>query len=253
MNAGRVAGNILAVVNIAAPFAFFLFKSQWLWLVVAFQAVLCLWWFFRDFPVFARSYFWPLFLASLLALPWPLCFIAPLALYLAFNLLIPKLRMETTFLAVGKMSPKAWIFSVLTVIGSSGALVVWVIFARPDLSDLKRMVPFDSLPMLVLAGLLFSVFNAVWEETILKGILWDGAERFLGGATAIILFQAALFGLMHLNGFPRGAVGACLAGAYAVAIGALRKMTGGLAAPIAVHFFADATIFGILVWLRLSV
>jgi len=51
---------------------------------------------------------------------------------------------------------------------------------------------------------------------------------------------------MHINGFPRGIIGAALAGIYGLLTGFIRKKSGGLAAPVVTHFFADATIFGIL-------
>jgi membrane protease YdiL (CAAX protease family) len=89
------------------------------------------------------------------------------------------------------------------------------------------MVPIKGTLYLIAAGLVFSTFNAIWEEFILKGILWNGVEGIFGTALPIIIFQALLFGLMHLNGFPRGWVGAGMAAVYGFFIGVIRKRSGG--------------------------
>lgn len=63
-----------------------------------------------------------------------------------------------------------------------------------------------------------------------------------------LVTTSLLFGFGHLQGYPPGYVGAFLACVYGFAIGALRIYTKGLALPIVAHIFADATIYGILVW-----
>ncbi len=250
MKIGSALANILFLLNIVSSFVFFVVQSPYLWALCALQACIVLYFFFADFTRFVHSLFWPMLLASLLALPWPAAFIAPIVAYLAVALPVRRMREEIHWLRAGGFNTATVMIAVPTVLLSSAALVLWVVLAKPDVSDLVRMVPYNSIAVIFAVGLVFSVFNACWEEIILKGILWDGAGLFIRSVPAIILFQAVLFGVMHLNGFPRGVIGAVLAGIYGVMIGLIRKYSDGLAAPIVVHFFADATIFGILVWLR---
>ncbi len=127
---------------------------------------------------------------------------------------------------------------------------MWVFLCRPDLTDIMKMVPFESVIVIIIIGILFSVFNSIWEEIILKGILWNGLELFISNIIVINLFQAVLFGVMHYNGFPRGFIGAILAGVYGLLIGFIRKYSKGLLAPIITHFFADATIFTLIIFLK---
>jgi len=94
--------------------------------------------------------------------------------------------------------------------------------------------------------LLFSIFNATWEEVIFKGILWNGVKKLSNSFIIINLFQGLLFGIMHLHGFPSGIIGACLSGIYGLLIGFIREKSNGLLAPIVTHFFADITIFIII-------
>jgi membrane protease YdiL (CAAX protease family) len=138
-----------------------------------------------------------------------------------------------------------------TVFTSSCALILWVILFKPDLADLIVMVPADSVPVIICVGLLFSTGNAIWEEIIFRGILWNGLQKAYGNIIVLVVFQAVLFSLLHIGGFPRGAVGVILAGVYGAAIGVIRMFSKGLAAPVITHFFADATIFGILVAMKI--
>lgn len=201
---------------------------------------------------FAQSVFWPIFLASMIIIPWPLNFIFSIAAYLTLMLSFKKYRDEIRWLKFGEWNKTTTFFTIPTILVSSSALILWVVLLKPDLSDLKAMVPTNSVIEIIIIGMLFSVFNAIWEEMIMKGILWDGIELFFKNAVFIIIFQAILFGIMHLNGFPRGIIGAFMAGIYGLMIGFIRESSKGLLAPIITHFFADATIFGILVWLKIS-
>ena len=70
------------------------------------------------------------------------------------------------------------------------------------------------------------------------------------GRTAVLV-QAAAFGLLHLSGFPGGAVGVGLAAVYGVMLGVLRRRAGGLLAPYVAHVAADLTVFVLLLtWMR---
>lgn len=241
---------ILRLLIIISSFSVFILHSHFLWILIALQTLILIYFINADIKSFAHSFFWTLFLVSILILPWPLSFIIPIVIYLIIIFLFKNLKKEINWLRFGEINYKTIIFMIPTIILSSLALILWVYLLKPDLSDLKNMMPTNNIFCIVIIGLLFSIFNSIWEEVILKGILWNGIEGIISNVIFIILFQAVLFGILHLNGFPRGVIGAILAGVYGVLIGFIRKYSNGLLAPIITHFFADATIFGILIALN---
>lgn len=251
MNMRNLLNNFFSIINIAAAFFYFISQSQLLWILLAIQIVIVVY-FLKYNPVyFVHSLFWPVFLISLLVFPWPLSFILPIIIYLSVIIFTDKSEYRIHWLKAGSLNRNTIMIMIPTILLSSAALIIWVIVLKPDLSDLKNMVPSDSVSGIIIIGILFSVFNSLWEEIILKGILWNGLEIFISSALLINLFQAVLFGVMHFNGFPRGIIGAVLAGIYGLLIGFIRKYSNGLLAPVITHFFADAVIFGILVFLQM--
>lgn len=129
-----------------------------------------------------------------------------------------------------------------------GALICWVYLLKPDLSDLTGMIPAQPLGLLILGGVVFAVVNATFEEWVWRGIFQPALHAEFGLTWAIVL-QAVSFGVAHTHGFPRGAVGVLLAGTWALILGVLRQVAGGLLAPVLAHLVADATIAGIVIWL----
>jgi membrane protease YdiL (CAAX protease family) len=101
------------------------------------------------------------------------------------------------------------------------------------------------LRYLLLAGVGFSVGNALLEEIIFRGVLYEALAADYGVA-ATVCIQGIAFGVVHAHGFPRGVIGVAMASAYGVVLGILRQRSGGLLAPFVAHVFADATIFAIL-------
>jgi len=99
---------------------------------------------------------------------------------------------------------------------------------------------------LIAAGLVFSVVNALLEEFIWRALLLRWLMAFMSPAGAVIL-QAISFGAAHFMGFPSGFIGAGLAGIYAVMLGALAILSGGILAAILAHIVADGVIFTLLV------
>jgi membrane protease YdiL (CAAX protease family) len=98
-----------------------------------------------------------------------------------------------------------------------------------------------------LAGICFSVINAILEELIFRGLLWEVAAAEWNEGVALVA-TSVMFGLGHLHGYPPGPLGAVLADIFGLSLGLLRWWTGGLGLAIAVHICADATIFGLLSW-----
>ena len=136
--------------------------------------------------------------------------------------------------------------SLLTILLSSLALVGWVKFVQPDLSNKLPFIPDYSLPVLILLGLLFCLVNAVVEELIFRGIIWHLLLHQGLGLVVVFFLQSILFGLLHYSGFPSGLTGMALSGLYALALGYLRILTKGIFVPIVTHIFADLTIFCIV-------
>jgi membrane protease YdiL (CAAX protease family) len=98
----------------------------------------------------------------------------------------------------------------------------------------------------VMAGILFSIGNALFEEIVFRGIVFDSLVPHWGKAVAVVLSSAA-FALGHLHGYPPGVFGAVLAVVFGTVLGCMRCVTGGIGLGVAVHVAADATIYMLIV------
>jgi hypothetical protein len=126
----------------------------------------------------------------------------------------------------------AWIVAVVVVSGV--ALIAWWKLARPDVSDLtlaSELRHAVARPVILAAALVrWSALNAVAEEFFFRGALQCTLTQSLGPALGIVV-QAAVFGLIHYRGFPRGWSGIALATIYGLMLGALRRRARGLLLP----------------------
>jgi membrane protease YdiL (CAAX protease family) len=129
------------------------------------------------------------------------------------------------------------------VLASAISLTIWFYAARPDISDLvAKFLPDWPLPALIVGGLVFSMLNAAVEELAYRGVLMDALEKTIGAGTLSLVGQAAAFGALHKNGFPRGWPGIALAFIFGVLMGIVRRRSGGLAAPWVAHVGADIVV-----------
>lgn len=237
--------KVVSVAFAASSFSVVV-APRWLVLgILAAQVVALAAFWFADRAEFGRSWFWTLFLGCQLFVFWPLSYLVPVVVYALVLALRGRRDRVKGWFSWGEVSPRALVLAAGLVVVTSVALVAWVILARPDLDDLRASMP-DSLVGLLAVGALFSVANAVWEEVTFKAVLWDQMTEQGFTVVTIVVVQALLFGLVHLNGFPRGWVGAGLAAVYGAAVGVLKTWTKTLGLPIVVHVFADATIFVLL-------
>jgi hypothetical protein len=114
----------------------------------------------------------------------------------------------------------AWIVAVVVVSGV--ALIAWWKLARPDVSDLtlaSELRHAVARPVILAAALVrWSALNAVAEEFFFRGALQCTLTQSLGPALGIVV-QAAVFGLIHYRGFPRGWSGIALATIYGLMLG----------------------------------
>ena len=126
------------------------------------------------------------------------------------------------------------------------ALGAWYALFRPNLTDLvAAFVPAAPVVPLVLGGLLFSMLNATVEEGAYRGVIQHGLETTIGLGMSALVLQAAAFGALHINGFPRGWAGVGLATMYGLMMGAVRRRSGGMLAPWIAHVLTDIVIVGI--------
>ncbi len=174
---------------------------------------------------------------------WPLYMLAPLLVY-AVLLFIPPLWRTCCWFRLGHDGPLILTATSVVIVASAAALVVYHVLFRPDVTELARRLPIHELGGPLVAGPVFAVLNALLEELIFRGVLYDAVEAQGGWRTALCV-TAVVFGYAHLNGYPPGVVGGVLAGIYGVMLGGLRRLSGGLVAPFVAHIIADAVIFGI--------
>ena len=158
----------------------------------------------------------------------------------------PELRRSVHWLRRGRLGRDEVLLIAGATLASSTALVGWFLLLRPDLSDLSRMIPAGTPTWLIVLGAVgFSMCNAAVEETVWRGVLLEGLQSIAPASVAVAL-QALSFGIAHIHGFPRGAIGIGLAAIYGLMMGIIRVRAGGMLAPWIAHVFADLTIIAIL-------
>jgi membrane protease YdiL (CAAX protease family) len=201
----------------------------------------------RDGAIHGAVYLTALTVALIAMSPlrWPWYLVLPLLAYVIVVVAWPRLRRTAPRLALGRMVGWPLAVALVLAITTVVALLGFQALARPEVAGLAAGLPVAAFGSLLVAGVCFSTTNAVLEELIFRGVLWEAtaAEWNRGvalGATTI------LFGLGHVHGYPPGPLGAVLAGVFGMALGLLRLWTGGLGLAILVHICADATIFTIL-------
>ncbi|OHD54935.1 MAG: hypothetical protein A2Y33_02990 [Spirochaetes bacterium GWF1_51_8] len=170
--------------------------------------------------------------------------------YLFLILIVPGFESARGWLKWGKLDRLSAVMVIVTVIVSSGSLVLWTYLFKPDMSGLLEIIPFDNIPLLIALILGFSLFNAIGEETVFRGILQEALKTVFPFPFAAVTIQCLLFGVWHFYGFPSGVSGMALVWLWGAALGWLRERTGGMLAPLLAHFFADFTIILIVVLTR---
>jgi membrane protease YdiL (CAAX protease family) len=192
-------------------------------------------------------------LVAALQVPLP-SFVAVFAWQVTMLLALPAFAIAGRFVADVRPSPAwrapgriAWGWTAVVGGVTPVALVSWLLVMRPDLHNVGATVPDFPLPVLLAGGALFAVVNAILEEAIWRGVLFDRLLPVFGVPAALAL-QGLSFGLQHAHGVPRGPVGVVLAGSWGVMLGMLRRKTGGMLAPIVAHVVADTTIAAIVLF-----
>lgn len=178
---------------------------------------------------------------------WPLPTAIALAIVLLTSRLFPFTRGILDWMKKGEWGPRQIVTMSIIVAISTLSLVCWYVTVKPDVSDIARRVIHVSPVALILIGIVFSVSNAICEEFVWRGIIFDALEKAFSSAVLVNIIQSLSFGMAHFGGFPRGISGIVPATVYGCMMGYVRQEAKGMLAPIACHVFADAVIYSILV------
>jgi membrane protease YdiL (CAAX protease family) len=200
----------------------------------------------RDGAIHGAVYLTALTVALIAMSPlrWPWYLVLPLLAYLMTVVAWPRLRRTAPRLALGRMVGWPLAVALVLAITTVVALLGFQALARPEVAGLAAGLPVAAFGSLLVAGVCFSTTNAVLEELIFRGVLWEAtaAEWNRGvalGATTI------LFGLGHVRlsaGTARDRPGRSLRNGTGAAAVDRRVGTDDSRA----HICADATIFTIL-------
>lgn len=192
-----------------------------------------------------QGFLFILLLGAALALPplraWPWIWLGPLGAYFLILALVPRWRRVPGWLRVGTLSPRTLAATAGVMVASMATLVCFHHLAQPDVRTIRAAMPVQALGGAMLTGVVFTLLNALMEELVFRGILFDALEAQWGWRLTLVV-TSLLFGLGHLRGYPPGPAGAVLAAVFGLAMGGLRVWTRGLALPVAAHLGADATI-----------
>jgi hypothetical protein len=113
-------------------------------------------------------------------LPWPWYLLLPLLAYGGITLLFAPLRRTAPVIGIGRMGGAPLVCAAILSAATTGVLVAFHAWARPDVTDLAGRMPVAAFGNLVLAGVFFSVLNAALEEVVFRGVLWGGRSHRSG-------------------------------------------------------------------------
>lgn len=174
-------------------------------------------------------------------------FFIPILIYLTLVFSFKSFRKEVNYLRFGNLSPGIIYLIVLSIFISSIALLLWTFLLKPDLTVFLEKIPDCGTVQVLLGGIGFAILNSLAEEFIFRGVMWDGLLFTLSNIKIVILLQAFIFGIWHYHGFPGGFLGSLMVFIWGIFLGIIRYWSGGMFATVLAHFFADITIFVILI------
>lgn len=172
---------------------------------------------------------------------WPWVWLVPLFGYAVVVVCVPSLRQRPAWLRPGRCPFPLLLATFGIMVLTTATLLSYQWLMTPDLSHHPAAAVFASFGHLVVAVIAFPIANAMLEEVVFRGVLFD-AVRPQWGAWGALTITSILFGLGHLDGYPPGIIGAVLAGVFGLLMGVLRLWSEGLLLAIIAHIGADATI-----------
>lgn len=240
-----------AAVAVALTVATFLTPRELRWLFVAGESLLLAWALRAQDRAGAQLSLLFAILALVGAIPvfgvWPVYLLVPVAVHMLMVRALPRLFGPPMLWPRGAVRPRLLAEAALVLVLSAGGLLLWFLWARPDVSWQLEQIPRWSFGALVWVGLAFAVGNAALEEALYRGSVQGSLAAAGFGPTTAVVLQALAFGASHLHGFPSGAVGVTLASVYGAMLGILRHRAGGVRIPFAAHVATDFVIFSILI------
>jgi membrane protease YdiL (CAAX protease family) len=168
-------------------------------------------------------------------------------LYFYVVVLIGPMRRSLVWLRVGKFNFGSVALMAGIVVVSAIAVIVWTHLVPQSKAIHARIMP-ASVPGYLVPVYMgaFAIVNSLIEEIIWRGVMLTALEAAFGVGVFSLVLQAVQFGLAHYQGgFPNGWSGAGLTFLFGLAMGVLRRRSGGLVAAWIAHAAADFTI----VWL----
>lgn len=154
---------------------------------------------------------------------------------------------NTHWLQMGRMGRDIYALAIGAAILAAISLITWFLVTQPNIKDIiDRFLPSVPIVYLILGGILFSIINAAVEEGAYRGVLMHALDTTLGAGKISLVIQAVSFGLMHINGFPRGWLGVILASIFGLIMGIIRRKSAGIFAPWMAHVLVDIVIVGIV-------
>jgi uncharacterized protein len=154
------------------------------------------------------------------------------------------------WLKTGSFTRDVVVLTIASALLAAISLIVWFLSIRPNITDLiETFVPKWNIALFIAGGLLFSIVNAAVEEGAYRGVIMGALDKSIGSGIASMLLQAAAFGTLHINGFPRGWIGVGLASVFGLLMALIRRRSQGMLAPWAAHVCTDIVIVGIVMFL----
>lgn len=173
-------------------------------------------------------------------------FLIPILIFTALIIILPGIRGSVGWWTRETIDKKSMLLIPGLAIISGPGLYIWGVFIADDLSQFTDMLPEVPVTWILINGIGFALFNAIAEEYLARGMLWNGLEKIFSDKWSVILIQSLVFSIFHLHGFPGGIIGMTMVFAWSVVLGIIRYRTKGLIAVILSHFMADMTIYFIL-------
>jgi membrane protease YdiL (CAAX protease family) len=176
----------------------------------------------------------------------------PYSYILILSAMLPVVLMEGSWSEVlffmpgltGRFTKQAVTLALLASLGL--ALYLWLRSPAPADNPVPAGWPVDAL---VILGLGFSVYVALFEETIFRSILFARAEAATGTTSAIFL-QAVFYGFLHYrSGMPNGWEGVGSMFALGLGLGWLVRLSRSIYLSMMVRFITVFVVFLTLVWL----
>ncbi len=129
----------------------------------------------RDGAIHGAVYLTALTVALIAMSPlrWPWYLVLPLLAYVIVVVAWPRLRRTAPRLALGRMVGWPLAVALVLAITTVVALLGFQALARPEVAGLAAGLPVAAFGSLLVAGVCFSTTNAVLEELIFRGVLWE--------------------------------------------------------------------------------